>query len=120
MNEYKLQLLEDLKEWAAEGNAENLTLDEVRERLQDPSYTDSITGNASGSYYCNTYKAQEMINTSGILWAEEFLDYLAELDMPLGALMKRGAECVDVWAREFTLERLTDEELAQVLAGEEA
>ena len=113
-NDYREQVIEDLKSWAEEGNAEGINnIDELRELLRDPSMTDGITGNASGSYYYNTYKAQEQINKSGILWDEDFLGWLSDLELDLGEQMKRGAEAVDVLAREWALNSLSDEELAE-------
>ena len=113
-NDYREQVIEDLKTWAEEGNAEGVKdIEELRERLQDPSLTDGITGNASGSYYCNAYKAQEQIDKSGILWDEDFLGWLDMLGLELADFMKRGAESVDVLAREYTLEALSDREIAE-------
>lgn len=113
-NDYREQVIEDLKTWAEEGNAEGVKdIEELRERLQDPSLTDGITGNASGSYYCNAYKAQEQIDKSGILWDEDFLGWLDSLGLELADFMKRGAESVDVLAREYALEALSDREIAE-------
>lgn len=38
------------------------SLEELEEKLNDELWTeDSVTGNASDSYYCNSYKAEESI-----------------------------------------------------------
>ena len=38
------------------------SLEELKEKLNDELWIeDSVTGNASGSYYCNAYKAEESI-----------------------------------------------------------
>lgn len=38
------------------------SLEELEEKLNDELWTeDSVTGNASGSYYCNSYRAEESI-----------------------------------------------------------
>lgn len=38
------------------------SLEELEEKLNDELWIeDSVTGNASGSYYCNAYKAEESI-----------------------------------------------------------
>lgn len=58
---------------------------------------DSITGNGSGSYTFNTWKAQQ--NVSDVIWDEEFLNELDDMCVDLGSLMKDGAEAVDVTAR---------------------
>lgn len=62
---------------------------------------DSITGNGSGSYTFSTWKAQQ--NVSGVIWDEEFIDELSDMDIDLCSLMKDGAEAVDVTARCIAL-----------------
>lgn len=115
MEEYKRQVKADLAEWVAEGNTKDIKdIDELKERLADPSWTDSITGNASGSYYCNAYKAQENIDKAHLLWDTEFIDALAELNVEVSDLLRRGAETVDVWARCIALEGLSYEELQKI------
>lgn len=50
------------------------SLEELEEKLNDELWTeDSVTGNASGSYYCNSYKAEESIAHNWDL-LEEALD----------------------------------------------
>lgn len=114
MQEYKAQVKEDLKT-LFEDNEElkNKNVEELRELLQDPSWNESITGNASGSYYCNTYKAQEMINNSGLIWDEEFINALEDFGTNVSDLLREGAEVVDVWAREIALYNLSDEEIEE-------
>lgn len=49
----------DLTEWAGDR-------DGLEEKLNDDLWTcDSVTGNASGSYYCNTWKAEEALAHKG-------------------------------------------------------
>lgn len=65
MYDYREAMTEDVKEWIKE-NIDLTEWTEDRERLEqqlnDDLWTeDSITGNASGSYYCNSYKAEESI-----------------------------------------------------------
>lgn len=65
MYDYREAMAEDVKEWIKE----NIDLTEwtedregLEQQLNDDLWTeDSITGNASGSYYCNSYKAEESI-----------------------------------------------------------
>lgn len=41
--------------------------EELEERLNEDCWTaDSVTGNASGSYYCNAYKAREAVISGGV------------------------------------------------------
>lgn len=60
---------------------------------------DSVTGNASGSYYCNTWKAEEAISHN--------LDLLGEALTEFGCgpeyLMQNGAEAADVTIRCYLL-----------------
>lgn len=116
MDFYKKEVLEDIKTWAEEGNSAD-TLEETRERLQDPTLTDGITGNGSGSYYCNSYKAKQAVNESGLLFDGDFIDYVESLGCNVGDILNKGAEAVDVWARCAAVDMLTDEELAEVLAS---
>lgn len=54
------------------------SLEELGEKLNDELWTeDSVTGNASGSYYCNSYKAEESIAHNWDL-LEEALDEFGE------------------------------------------
>ena len=82
----------DLEEWR--GNRDGL-----EEKLNDDLWTvDSVTGNASGSYTFNTYKAEEYICHN--------LDLLAEACNELGGSMdvlKDGAEACDVTIRCYLL-----------------
>lgn len=65
MYDYREAMTEDVKEWIKE----NVDLTEwaedregLEQQLNDDLWTeDSITGNASGSYYCNSYNAEESI-----------------------------------------------------------
>ena len=114
MQDYKQEVIEDLKELSTENydNIKDMDTDELRDEIMDCRFSDSITGNASGSYYCNAYKAQETIAQRSLLFDDYFLSYLEDMGQDLGELVKRGAEVVDVWARCCVLDyMLTDEEL---------
>lgn len=59
----------DLTEWA--GNRDGL-----EEKLNDDLWTcDSVTGNASGSYYCNAWKAEEALAHNWDLLAEALEEF---------------------------------------------
>lgn len=119
LDRYKEDVMDDLRTWAEEGNLEGVeALDDLKDRLLDASYTDSITGNASGSYFCNAWKAAEVIDERHLLWDESFIDALEAYGVNLGDIIKKGAEAVDVWARCIALEYLTDEELIEATGGE--
>lgn len=82
----------DLEEWRGDR-------DGLEEKLNDDLWTvDSVTGNASGSYYCNSYKAEEALMHN--------LDLLAEACEEFGGgcdVLKDGAEACDVTIRCYLL-----------------
>lgn len=81
--------------------------DELEEYLNDTLWTvDSVTGNASGSYTCNTYKAEEYICHN--------LDLLAEAVKEFGCeenILEKGAEWCDVTIRCYLLGQVIAEVL---------
>lgn len=76
------------------------SLEELEEKLNDELWAeDSVTGNASGSYYCNSYKAEESIAHNWDL-LEEALDEFGENNINV---IKKGAEWADVTIRCYLL-----------------
>lgn len=72
------------------------SLEELEEKLNDELWTeDSVTGNASGSYYCNSYKAEESIAHN--------LDLLEEALFNNINVIEKGAEWADVTIRCYLL-----------------
>ena len=97
--------------------------EELEEALNDELWTaDSVTGNASGSYYCNAWKAEEALAHNWDLLAEA----LTEFGQDGTDVLKQGAEAMDVTIRCYllgqaiaeALEEL-EEELAAVFDTEE-
>ena len=68
---------------------------------------DSVTGNASGSYYCNTWKAEEAIahNLDLLREAQEVFGYLPT------EYISKGAEWADVTIRCYLLGQALQEVL---------
>ena len=65
------------------------SLEELEEKLNDELWTeDSVTGNASGSYYCNSYKAEESI-AHNLDLLEEALDEFGQNNINV---IEKGAE----------------------------
>lgn len=94
----------DLAEW--KGNAEGL-----EEHLNDELWAcDSVTGNASGSYYCNTWRAEEALCHN---WAElaEALEEFGCADINPFA---KGAEWCDVTLRCYYLGQAIAEALEEL------
>lgn len=73
--------------------------DELEEYLNDTLWTeDSITGNASGSYFCNAYKAEECLCHNWDLLAEAVQEFGYT-----GNVLEKGAEWCDVTIRCYLL-----------------
>lgn len=74
--------------------------DELEQSLNDELWAeDSITGNGSGSYYCNTWKAEEALSHNWDLLAEA----LEEFGQDGIDILKEGAEAMDVTIRCYLL-----------------
>lgn len=103
MYDYREAMTEDVKEWIKQ----NIDLTEwtedregLEQQLNDDLWTeDSITGNASGSYYCNSYKAEESIAHNWNLLNEA----LDEFEQNNINVIKKGAEWADVTIRCYLL-----------------
>lgn len=116
MDHYIEQVKLDIRDWANENRAEidrgEMTLDEIREALQ---LSDSVTGNASGSYFCNAYRAQQELYACEMVWDWDFLVWLKDLGFDLGAVLEKGPENMDVLARCCALDRIDDDTLANIV-----
>ena len=109
MYDYKETIKDDIREYI--DNEINFTdyadLDELNDKL---FIEDSVTGNASGSYFCNTWKAEEALcHNLDIL--EEAADCFGD---DLGELIKRGAEACDVTIRCYLLSECIAEVLEEL------
>lgn len=101
--DYYEAVADDVREYINE----EINLDEWRgdrdgleRQLNDDLFiSDSVTGNASGSYYCNAWRAEEAICHN--------LDLLGEALSAFGSdpeeLLKNGAEAADVTIRCYVL-----------------
>ena len=84
--------------------------EELEEKLNDTLWTeDSVTGNASGSYYCNSWKAEESLAHNWDLLAEAMKEFGCEVD-----LLEKGAEWADVTIRCYLLGQAIGEVLDEM------
>ena len=58
---------------------------------------DSVTGNASGSYWSNSKKAEESLGE--FIWDEDIIWLLGEMGYTIEDVIKRGPEATDVIIR---------------------
>lgn len=87
------------------------TLDELEDALNDELWTaDSVTGNASGSYTFNSWKAEENLCHNLDLLGEA----LAEFGCGSDYLSKNGAESADVAIRCYLLGSAISEALEEI------
>lgn len=113
MNEtydYETQVMQDVMEYIRE---EGLDADEVTNKWERSDFEemlyeklwveDSVTGNASGSYYCNTWKAENALCHNWDLLADAIAEF-GEYEMNLGWFLdEKGAEWADVTIRCYLL-----------------
>ena len=86
------------------------SIEELAEKLQDTLFTeDSVTGNASGSYYCNSWKAEEAIAHNWDLLTEA-LEEFGGSENPI----EKGAEWCDVTIRCYLLGQAISEAIEEI------
>lgn len=86
-------------------------LEELEEHLNEELWAcDSVTGNASGSYTCNTWEAEENLCHNLDLLAEALNEFGCDLDY----LLKNGAESADVTIRCYILGGCIAEALEEI------
>ena len=106
---YMEAMKEDIKEYIDnEVNLKDFSdKDELEEKLNEDLWVaDSVTGNASGSYYCNSWKAEEAICHNLDLLGEAMSEFGCEAD-----LLEKGAEWADVTIRCYLLGQVIGEVL---------
>ena len=121
---YMEAMKDDIKEYINnEVNLKDFTdRDELEEKLNEYLWVeDSVTGNASGSYYCNSWKAEEAICHNLDLLGEAMKEFGCEVD-----LLEKGAEWADVTIRCYLLGQAIgevldemEEELEEAFADDE-
>ena len=110
---YREEMAQDIKEYIRENESEfeGLDIDELRDKLYDDLWTvDYVTGNASGSYTFNSFRAEEYIKDNLDLLGEAY----EELSTPedLGReLIDQNYENMDVTIRCYLLYQVIDEVL---------
>lgn len=96
--------------------------EELEQELNDDLWVeDSVTGNASGSYYCNAWKAEEALTHNWDVLEEALAEFGCE-----GNPIEKGAEWCDVTIRCYLLGQAIaevleemEEELEEAFADDE-
>ena len=85
--------------------------DDLEETLYDDLFScDSVTGNASGSYYCNSWKAEEAVAHNWDLLAEAIIEF-GDNDVNI---LEKGEEWADVTIRCYLLGQAISEVLDEM------
>lgn len=123
MYDYREAIKEDIKTWIDE----NMETKEVRERIENDReglaeelndslwVEDSVTGNASGSYTFNTFKAEENLCHNMDLLEE----CAEEFGGDVGEWVKKGAEYCDVSIRCYLLAECIENALDELESEED-
>lgn len=91
----KQAILENLKYWDFSDR------DELEEKANDDLWVDdSVTGNASGSYYCNAWKAEEALCHNWDLLTDAVTEFEGDTSFDI---LSRGVEWCDVTIRCYLL-----------------
>ena len=102
--------IEDIKEYIKNNYEEEEIEDLDSEELYDLLWTeDSVTGNGSGSYTFNTWKAEEYICHNMDLVQEAYEEFGYE-----GIPKDTGAEAMDVTIRCYLLRQAIEEALEEL------
>ena len=96
--DYYLAVKDDIKAYIEE-NEININLIDLEGLESELWLADSVTGNASGSYYCNTWAAEESLAHNLDLFVEAFEWFGCDA----GHEVKKGAEAMDVLIRCYIL-----------------
>ena len=113
--------LENVKEDVKEAIFNYYTKEEIKENLEDRKQfeqklyddlwcDDSVTGNSSGSYYYNAYKAEESLNGNWDLLREALYMFGCEDVNPI----EKGEEWCDVTIRCYLLSQAISEALDEL------
>ena len=93
-NDVKQAILENLENWNFSDR------EELEEIANDNLWTnDRVTGNASGSYTCNAWEAEENL----CHYMDELEEACNEFGQDMGEAVKQGAEYCDITIRCYLL-----------------
>lgn len=100
----KSAILERMDEWDFNDR------DELEQVANDELWVDDgVTGNASGSYYCNIWRAEEALCHNWDLLADAIEEFGGDAD-----ILKQGAESCDVTIRCYLLGQAIDAALNEL------
>lgn len=103
--DYREHMRDDIHDYIMERTPEELIrqygpdMDDIWDGLNDELWTaDSVTGNGSGSYYCNSWRAEEALCHNWNLLADALDEFDGDRD-----ILRQGPEACDVSIRCYLL-----------------
>lgn len=117
--DYRKALEEDIMEYIDSNFGRAILCEMYKEDAYEKLYdelwvADSVTGNASGSYYCNAWKAEEAICHNIDLWCEACEEFGEEKPR------WKGAEHADVTIRCYLLSEVLSQVLDEMFDEDES
>lgn len=117
--------LDSIKEDIIEHIHESYTREEIIEHLEDRDewqeelhdelwVNDCVTGNASGSYTFNSWKAKEYVTDNGTLLREALEEFCVDSDTIAEKFLDEEWEYFDVTIRCYLLGQAIDEALDEI------
>ena len=110
MSDYRTEVREAIESYMADhadyiNFADFDTLEDLEEWMNDELWiADDVTGNASGSYYCNSYKAKEAVFGDIDTVREALIEFCCGQSEEIAdAFLNERWEWLDVTARCFVL-----------------
>ena len=127
MYDYKEEMREDIKNYIRD----NYTNEELTEKLEDREdfqeelndalfVTDSVTGNASGSYTFNRWKAQEFVTENLDTLREALREFGTEAETIAKKFLDEDWEYFDVTIRCYLLKECMEDVLDELTEEMEA
>lgn len=106
MYDYFESVKEDVKLWMEENKDDILEWinngEDIEEKIYEECFcNDNVTGNASGSYTCNAYEAEEYISHNWDLLSEALKCFDCDVNF-----LKNGPEWCDVTIRCYLLNQV--------------
>ena len=103
-------ITDEIREEIRNGNRE-----EVEKKLNDDCWVDdSITGNASGSYFCNSWKAKEMVLGEPEMLQEAIREFCMDAEEVGKHFLDSDWEYFDVTIRCYLLGQVISEVLDEI------
>lgn len=121
--DYKEEMKNDIKEWI-KYNREDLEItpdnrDEIFEEIEEQLWVeDSVTGNGSGSYTFNTYKAREYVEENYKLVITALKEFGYDLNHLDEKIKDEAWEYLDVTIRCYLLNSVLSEVLDEIMEEE--